>query len=489
MLKTRLNIISYIIVSCCGLLSCGLNKNSRGSAGDAKSVAVIIKKQPIVQKLKEFDHLPVEQRIAVYHKLKKDSAAAYSFGNETELTMYGYASLWANKTTEAIEIFKLIASEFPNSANAYDNLGEGYGKNGDKELSLANYKRSLELNPDNFNAEDQIERILNPNLVAEKPAEKFAKIYTAVAYRADLDQLGNTLLKVHPNALKFISKEAFWRVIEKKKALITDRTTYGEFAWHCSAIIAAVKCSHTDMGGFYYENEMLPASLRFPLQTRWVNNRLFVIDPLNNEAKLKIKDEVLAINGTAVAELIPAIYKHVSAQGHTQTSQRHIFNTWSTRMIPYALGFPQTYTISIKGAEAPIVLNRATTVKNLFDDPSVKSCPSRICYEVLSNDKKTAILTISSFNYYPWANLDVFKNFIDSSFKKIKEGGIENLVIDLRFNGGGSQQAGIHGSFHVAGKGFKAGHHHRRLLVAPALGLCQCDVPGSFKDPPPVKLQ
>ncbi|MEI2765518.1 MAG: hypothetical protein V9F82_07515 [Dermatophilaceae bacterium] len=29
------------------------------------------------------------------------------------------------------------------------------------------------------------------------------------AYKADLDQLGNTLIKVHPNALKFISREAF----------------------------------------------------------------------------------------------------------------------------------------------------------------------------------------------------------------------------------------------------------------------------------------
>ena len=136
--------------------------------------------------------------------------------------------------SESVAIFKLIVAEFPNSANAYDSLGEGYLSSGDTAMSLANYKKSLALNPDNFNAEDYIERIKNPNKKREKPAERFVKIFTPEQYKADLDQLGQTLTTVHPNALKFISKEAFWKTIEAKKNLITARTTYGEFAWHCA---------------------------------------------------------------------------------------------------------------------------------------------------------------------------------------------------------------------------------------------------------------
>ena len=66
-----------------------------------------------------------------------------------------------------------------------------------------------------------------------------------------------------------------------------------------------------------------------------------------------------------------------------------------------------------------------------------------MCLEILSHNK-AALLTISSFNYYPWSNLTVFKTFIDSAFKVISTNGIENLIIDLRFNGGGSQQSSIH---------------------------------------------
>ncbi len=438
MFKNNVNAICLVVLSCCWFIACGLNKNTRSSVDDSKGSVINTIKPSIVQKLKEFDHLPVEERVALYHKLKKESPDTYTFGNEDELTMYGYGLLWGKKVTEAVAIFKLIVAEFPNSSNAYDSLGEGYLNSGDKELSLVNYEKSLKLNPDNFNAQDQIERIQHPDRKPEKPSEKFVKIFTPNQYKADLQQLGETLLKVHPNALKFISKEAFWKTIEEKKSLITDKTTYGEFAWHCNEIIANVHCSHTTMGSFYPENAMLPIALRFPLQTRWVNNQLFVIEPFNNADKVKIKDEIVSINGIAVADIMKDIYRHIVSQGYVETTKKHFFNWWSTGMIPYALGFPETYQIIVKGVQAPIVLRKAETFKDPFEDSSIKHCTNQLCFEVL--DEKSAIITISSFNFYPWNNLSVFKAFMDKTFAEINEKGIKKLIIDVRFNGGGSQQ-------------------------------------------------
>lgn len=439
-----LKLVYTIVLSCCSFLSCGQNKDIPAKTGDPKINESPAPKSSIVQKLKEFDHKPIKERIALYYQFKKEHPGAYTFDNEDEMTMYGYAALWANKVAEAIEIFKLIVAEFPSSSNSYDSLGEAYLANGDTVLSLSNYARSLDLNPDNFNAEDQIERIKNPNKVPEKPAEKFAKHFTADQYKADLDQLGHTLIKVHPNALKFITREAFWKVVEDKKALITDHTNYGQFAWHCNEIIASVYCSHTSMGSFYPENAMLPLLLRFPLQTRLVDGHLYIIDPLTNSAKVNVKDEIVTVNGISVVQLIADIYNHIPSQGYIQTTKNHLFNTWSTTLIPYALGFPETYTIVIKGSVDPIVLNKAESVKDPFNNPSIKYCGSNLCYEALNNATQTAVLTISSFNYYPWGDLPVFKHFIDSTFNKIAEREVKNLIIDLRFNGGGSQQSSIH---------------------------------------------
>ncbi len=436
--------IGWIVLSCCWFAACGLNKPSQPSADNSKVGAAQTGQLSIVQKLKEFDHLPVEERIALYYKLKKESPEAYNFKNEDELTMYGYAFMWSNNVAEALAIFKLIVAEFPDSSNPYDSLGEAYLKSGNKELALANYEKSLALNPDNFNAEDQIDLIKHPEKVREKPVDKFARVFTAEAYKADLDQLGNTLMKVHPNALKFISREAFLKNIEEQKALITDQTTYGEFAWYCSEIIANVHCSHTNMGSFYTENAMLPPALKFPLQTRWVNDQLFVVNPLNNAAQVGVKAEILRINGVAVSKIISDAYKHIPSQGYIKTTKKHVFNRWSSGMIPFALGFPETYNIVVKGAEAPIVLNKAETVREPFRDASIKpACDDNLCFEVL-DDNQTAILTISTFNYYQWNDLGVFINFIDSSFAAINQKGIKNLIIDVRFNGGGSQHASIH---------------------------------------------
>lgn len=431
----------FLVVCYCLLANCSPNKNTQTPVAPSQAAAPA--KVSIVRKLTEQAHLPIAERIALYRQLKKDRPDAYDFTNETELTMYGYRALWDSQVLEAIEIFKLIVDEFPDSANAYDSLGEAYLANGDQQLSLLNYQKALLMNPDNYHAEDQIERILYPNKKVETPAEKFAKVFPAEAYKEDLDQMAFKLMKVHPNALKFITKEALWRVVEQKKALITDQTTFGEFLWHCSEVMASVHCSHTGLGNFHLENEMLPLGKRFPLATRLINNQLFVVDTLNNGHKTSLKAEILSINGVPVQQLIADIYQHIPAQGYIQTTKRLVFNIWSACLIPYALGFPETYEIVVKGQSKPIVLNKNETQSGPFRNKSLKICENGLCLEML-DDRKSAILTIRSFNYYPWNNLPVFQRFMDSTFQEIHQKGIKNLIIDVRFNGGGSQEASIY---------------------------------------------
>lgn len=76
-------------------------------------------------------------------------------------------------------------------------------------------------------------------------------------------------------------------------------------------------------------------------------------------------------------------------------------------------------------------------------DSSIPYCGKNLCLEIKESDN-TAIMTISSFNYYPWNNLDEFQEFVDNSLTSIKEKQIKNLIIDVRFNGGGSAESSIH---------------------------------------------
>jgi CubicO group peptidase (beta-lactamase class C family) len=106
---------------------------------------------------KSLDQMGYDHAYSQYQELKKKDPA-FSI-TENDLNMFGYQILRNKKTREAIEIFKLNVSLFPNSSNVYDSLGEAYADDGEKELAIKNYKKSVELDPGNKNAVEQIKKL------------------------------------------------------------------------------------------------------------------------------------------------------------------------------------------------------------------------------------------------------------------------------------------------------------------------------------------
>jgi tetratricopeptide (TPR) repeat protein len=71
----------------------------------------------------------------------------------------GYRLMGGERLADAIAVFQLNVELYPESSNVYDSLGEAYMENGDTDLAIANYEKSLELNPDNTNAVARLERL------------------------------------------------------------------------------------------------------------------------------------------------------------------------------------------------------------------------------------------------------------------------------------------------------------------------------------------
>jgi tetratricopeptide (TPR) repeat protein len=69
--------------------------------------------------------------------------------NEDRMNRYGLDLLRMGRVKDAIEVLKQNVADYPQSFNVYDSLGEAYAANGDKELAIKNYERSIELNPAN----------------------------------------------------------------------------------------------------------------------------------------------------------------------------------------------------------------------------------------------------------------------------------------------------------------------------------------------------
>jgi CubicO group peptidase (beta-lactamase class C family) len=98
------------------------------------------------------------EAIEAYRKIFKDTPRNVSV-SENRLNNLGYSLLQQKKLPEAIALLKLNVEFYPNAWNVYDSLAEAYMTNGDKELAIANYKKSLELNPQNSNGREMLKKL------------------------------------------------------------------------------------------------------------------------------------------------------------------------------------------------------------------------------------------------------------------------------------------------------------------------------------------
>ena len=109
--------------------------------------------------LKEILAKGAETALGDYREWRKGRPAGELI-DEGPMNGLGYQLLYGMKRVkDAIEVFKLNVEDYPESFNVYDSLGEAYAVNGDKELAIKNYQRSIELNPNNTGGIEALKKL------------------------------------------------------------------------------------------------------------------------------------------------------------------------------------------------------------------------------------------------------------------------------------------------------------------------------------------
>jgi|HubBroStandDraft_4_1064222.scaffolds.fasta_scaffold01161_8 tetratricopeptide (TPR) repeat protein len=104
----------------------------------------------------------VDEAVKQYHDFRTAESSAYDF-DEGELNALGYQLIRAKKFKESIRILQLNVEAYPQSSNTYDSLGEAYLDDGNPAQAIANYQKSLQLNPKNRNAILVLQKLNAPN--------------------------------------------------------------------------------------------------------------------------------------------------------------------------------------------------------------------------------------------------------------------------------------------------------------------------------------
>jgi hypothetical protein len=271
--------------------------------------------------------------------------------------------------------------------------------------------------------------------------------FTKGQYREDLRELVKLITKNHPQTYTFISKKEFKKLVREKSEAITDSTSIGQFLWLCEDVAAAVQCVHTfvwwpaDFG-------LIPDSLLFPLDTWTDGHSLYVTAARNNADKIGAGAEILSINEVSCETLLQAMYDSSPSDGNMRSSKRSWVNSVFNTLCPMYFNYPNTYTLKILEDGKIKTIQPAPYKWQAPGEDQHNPCPDHLCFELVEKDQ-VGILTIQSFDYYE-QDFAIFKSFVDSAFSVLNAQHVEQLIIDLRQNGGGDSKCGSYLIEHIA---------------------------------------
>jgi CubicO group peptidase (beta-lactamase class C family) len=98
------------------------------------------------------------EALAQYRQIKKDTPRNVSV-DQGRLIGDSYNLMDEGKLSNAIALLKVAVDLYPQSTDAYDLLAEAHQRNGEKDLAIATYKKSLEVNPQNANAREKLKKL------------------------------------------------------------------------------------------------------------------------------------------------------------------------------------------------------------------------------------------------------------------------------------------------------------------------------------------
>ena len=281
------------------------------------------------------------------------------------------------------------------------------------------------------------------------PDKKFAK----EELQQDYTLLRNVLEKKHPSLYWYTPKDSLDLYFDSLHSAIPDSMTELQFGWQILApLTQKIHCGHTSFGMSknwykFTRDKRIPS---FPLFLKVWGDTMMVTGNYNSkDSVFKRGTLITSINGMDNKALMNKMFEYMPTDGYS-TSVNYIRISGN---FPYyhrnVFGIYKNYKVGYidkNGAEKittlPMWVPPADTSKGKKIKPPVtiskkqRRKERRESYRSLSIDtiNNTATITLNTFSTGGGRRL---RHFIKSSFKKLRQQQVKNLIIDIRNNGGG----------------------------------------------------
>ncbi|MGD9587418.1 MAG: S41 family peptidase [Pyrinomonadaceae bacterium] len=271
---------------------------------------------------------------------------------------------------------------------------------------------------------------------------------------ADIRLLVDALESIHPGLDRYDTKTDRDIAVEALRRLAKTGGNEFELYLALSRYLAAIRCDHT-------KAELSPAISKhredhpshLPFKFTVIDGRMFVRDFDARQGSIPRGTEILRINGRQASDLIDEFARYVSVDGYTDhvrpfklADDSDLLGSNFDQFYPLRYGFRPELALEIRQPGAKVEKKAASLIsykkwRSLGDGKAVNNFSDPGAVEFRQTGGDTAYLRVATFINYR-TPIDPNKVF-SPIFDQIRERKIRHLIVDLRENGGGSDDVGV----------------------------------------------
>ncbi|SDL84274.1 Peptidase family S41 [Catalinimonas alkaloidigena] len=253
----------------------------------------------------------------------------------------------------------------------------------------------------------------------------------------DFSIFRQALEEAHPGLYRYTSKATFDSLFDATSAALQRPLSRQEFYVTLTPLIAALRCGHTKwMASGREEKYPFHTEDLFPLPLYIVGEQAWVLGHYGADS-LPAGAEIVAIDGQPMQSLIGQLLPVLTfADGDTRNGKYADLNHYFSGIYATYIGTGPQYEVTYRaGGETQTTTLPAVTLEAIHHYEKAHATPAQLPLRLNWVDDQTALLRISSF----WVDKKEqdFEQFLEASFREIKEKGAQHLILDLRDNEGG----------------------------------------------------